>query len=207
VHENTDVLLLSVAMEEQLATVIQVLLDNGADVHANNDEALRCAARDGYEEIVLALLARGANVHANGDEALRWAIYHEQVNIVRLLLAHGADGNAANGAALRETIMNQSDDSNILQMLLASGVDVHANNDEALRLAALYGRPSVIITLLDSVADFTKDCIDQVLRLAKLHRCGELIERKLLEYKNQHLAGADNVEVGAEPDNKRARLQ
>ncbi|TPX57019.1 hypothetical protein PhCBS80983_g04118 [Powellomyces hirtus] len=50
---------------------VAFLLEDGADVHANKDEALRQAAADGYFRVVQVLMQHGANVHAEGDEAFR----------------------------------------------------------------------------------------------------------------------------------------
>ena len=39
----------------------------------NKEDALRWASRYGHAEIVRVLLEHGANVHADDDYALRWA--------------------------------------------------------------------------------------------------------------------------------------
>lgn len=48
--------------------VIQCLLDNGADVNANDGSALQAAAINAEMELVLLLLGRGANVNAQGGK-------------------------------------------------------------------------------------------------------------------------------------------
>ena len=50
---------------------MELLLKHGANVHAENDYALRQTSKYGYKNIVEILLKYGANVHANDDEALR----------------------------------------------------------------------------------------------------------------------------------------
>jgi ankyrin repeat protein len=56
------------AVREGNVDAVRGLLQQGTDVHAKNDSALRAAARRGNAEFITALLANGANVHANGDE-------------------------------------------------------------------------------------------------------------------------------------------
>ena len=60
----------------------------GANVHAEDDYALRMAANHGYPQTVRALLEAGANVHAEDDHALRRGAYWGQTETVRGLAAH-----------------------------------------------------------------------------------------------------------------------
>ena len=52
---------------------VNVLLAAGANVHAQNDMALRVASKKGHVDVVQILLAAGADVHAQNDTALLWA--------------------------------------------------------------------------------------------------------------------------------------
>jgi ankyrin repeat protein len=76
-QENLDSRLIEAVYRGDTKTVqtllVQTLLASGADVHAQDDWALRWAAYDGQTETVQTLLASGANVHANNGYALRWA--------------------------------------------------------------------------------------------------------------------------------------
>jgi hypothetical protein len=64
---------------------VKVLLDAGADVHAQDDYALRCGSRDGHTGTVKLLLDRGAAVHAWGDYALRGARVRGHSETVKVL--------------------------------------------------------------------------------------------------------------------------
>jgi len=56
-----------------------------------HDYALRYASLCGHKEIVLLLLDRGANIHADNDGALRAAYkYGNNKEVVELHLARGA---------------------------------------------------------------------------------------------------------------------
>jgi len=72
---------------------VKYLLAAGADVHADNDLALRWASESGHTEIVKLLLAANANVHAENDCALRWASENEHTEVVKVLKDHIAKEN------------------------------------------------------------------------------------------------------------------
>ena len=79
------------ASDQGHTEVIKVLLDAGANVHVNNDYALSRASEYGNTEIVKVLLDVGADVHADNDGALRWASYNGHIEVVKILLNAGAD--------------------------------------------------------------------------------------------------------------------
>jgi ankyrin repeat protein len=73
--------------------VVQLLLNAGADVHAEDDLAIRLASVRGHTEVVQLLLNAGADVHARNDEAIRLASKWGRTEVVQLLLAHYRDNN------------------------------------------------------------------------------------------------------------------
>jgi len=52
------------------------------------DEFLRKAAKYGHTEVVKLLLEQGADVHADNDWALVWAADNGHKEVVKLLLEH-----------------------------------------------------------------------------------------------------------------------
>jgi hypothetical protein len=66
------------------------LLHNGVNLHAQNDLALRLAAKHGHTDTARLLLSQGADVHAASDLALKWAARAGHVETVYLLVEHGA---------------------------------------------------------------------------------------------------------------------
>ena len=66
----------------------------------DEDEALSAAAAHGHTNIVSMLLDHGADIHAQADEALQAASRNGQSDTVALLLARGSDASALNGYAL-----------------------------------------------------------------------------------------------------------
>ncbi|KAG9692899.1 purine and uridine phosphorylase, partial [Aureobasidium melanogenum] len=132
-------------------TMVQMLLDRGADVNAGDGCALRDASRFGHDTIVQLLLDKGADVNAKDGLALREASRFGQEATVRLLLDRGADVNANNGFALREASVCGHD--SIVQLLLDRGANVNANNGLALREVSVCGYDSIAQLLLDRGAD------------------------------------------------------
>ena len=83
------------------ANVIKGLLEEGANIHTQNDYALRWASQNGHFEVVRILLKHGANVHARTDCALRWASQEGYLEVVKLLIGHGADVHAVDNWAFK----------------------------------------------------------------------------------------------------------
>ena len=81
--------------------LIERLIQEGADVHADDDWALMWASEKGHVEVVKVLLENGADVHADNDYALRGASGNGRVEVVKVLLENGADVHAGNDCALR----------------------------------------------------------------------------------------------------------
>jgi ankyrin repeat protein/imidazolonepropionase-like amidohydrolase len=77
---------------------VKLLISEGADVNAKNNEGLtplHCAARAGHKEIVGLLLAHGADVNIGGADynrtAAEFAMWSNHTEIVQLLISKGAD--------------------------------------------------------------------------------------------------------------------
>ena len=68
--------------------VVKALLKCGADVHADNDYALRWASDNDHYETVKILLENGADVHAENDESFRWATFNDHLETVKVLEDH-----------------------------------------------------------------------------------------------------------------------
>jgi hypothetical protein len=87
-----------------------VLLDKGADVHAEQDEALRFGSAQGKTGFVRTLLRKGASVEAKDCEALRAARQNGHERIVDIL------EQAAHAALMRAA---QTNEVNTLYRLLS----------------------------------------------------------------------------------------
>ncbi|AQN68743.1 ankyrin repeat protein [Saudi moumouvirus] len=81
--------------------VVKYLVENGIDIHADNDSALALASDRGHLEVVKYLVESGANIHADKDYALRWASRCGYLDVVQYLVENGANINAKNDYSLR----------------------------------------------------------------------------------------------------------
>jgi ankyrin repeat protein len=70
--------------------MLEILIQNGADWHAEGDQALISAARDGFTEIVSLLLRAGEPCCLSKDQALREAEYNGHPDVARILIDDGA---------------------------------------------------------------------------------------------------------------------
>ena len=143
--ELVEILPLGVALDAALAS--------GADVHAQDDAALRCASRNGHLAVVQTLLTAGANVHAKDDyaHALRCASAKGHGAVVQALLNAGANVHADDDEALR--LASMKGHGAVVQALLTAGANVHAQDESALREASANGHGAVVQALLNAGAD------------------------------------------------------
>ena len=82
--------------------VVNELLKAGADIHYDDEAALRHASENGHLEVVRCLLESGANIHAENDYAFRFASYNGNLEIVKFLLESGANVHAVDDYSLKE---------------------------------------------------------------------------------------------------------
>jgi len=121
------------------------LLDQGADIHAHNDETLRFSAWNGQLEIIKFLIARGADIHAADDGALRWSALMGHLDAVKFLTAQGADIHADDDEALKESALLGN--LNVFKFLISHGANIHINNDCIFRTAIINENEPILMLL------------------------------------------------------------
>lgn len=97
------------------ADIIRGLIEEGADVHVDEEYPLIWACKEGRYDIVKLLIEYGADVHARDDGALFGASVNGHIEVVRLLLKNGADIYASNKRALHVAKGNKY--KNIVELL------------------------------------------------------------------------------------------
>ena len=114
-----DDMVLQLASENGHRKVVEYLIEKGANIHANNDWALMVASRDGHLDVVEYLVESGADIHAREDEALEWASENGHLDVVEYLVEQGVD--ADNAEALKAAY--QWDHLEVVKHLIGEGAD------------------------------------------------------------------------------------
>ena len=83
------------------------LVSRGANIHVNNNYAVRLASYYGQIEVVQYLVSQGANIHAYNSEAVRLASEKGHLDVVRYLISQGADIHAKDNYAVRSASHNK----------------------------------------------------------------------------------------------------
>ena len=116
--------------------VAGILLDNGADIHANEEAALLKASMYGTPEMVDFLMARGAslNIDSYGGTALHYASRCWRADTAKVLLSYGADVNGYlsettplhAACALPRNYPGENKRLQLVKFLVENGADVNA---------------------------------------------------------------------------------
>ena len=122
--------------------VVRELIEEGADVRADDDFALRWTAGNGHLEIVKLLVEQGANARAKDDYALRWAASNGHLEVVKYLVEQGLSVRAKDDYALRWAAAKSH--LEVVKYLVEQGANVRADDDRALRMAAGSGHLEVV---------------------------------------------------------------
>lgn len=167
---------LHLASERGYTEIVRFLLDSGANIHINDDWALRDACEHGYVETARLLLERGAD--ANAMNVLRKVAKNGPVEIVQLLLEYGTDVHINDDKAL--ILAARYDNTKIVELLLHFGANILAQGNEALKMACKYAKLDTIKVLLENGANVHINH-DEPLFLA-VKRDNVQIAKLLLEY-------------------------
>ncbi len=154
------------ATENDNTEIIEVLLKEGADINATNEDgqtALVIAAEKGHIETVQVLLTTpGINIDAannkDGSTALMFAAQNGHTNIVNTLIDKGADVNAANNKYGSTALMFAAlcGNTEIVNNLIDKDANVNATDKDgltALMITAATGHVDIVQILLDKGID------------------------------------------------------
>ena len=140
--------------------IVQLLLDQGADINADGGpfgNALCAAIYNGHDKLVQILLDRGADIKTqrNYCSALEAASFKNNVKLVQILVDTEVGINARHysyGKALKAA--SSKGHEKVVQMLLDEGVDMDTQDFcDALQEASSRGYDKVVHILLDKGAD------------------------------------------------------
>lgn len=82
---------LHMASQDGYLDVVKSLVEDGADIHSDNDCALQLASEAGHLDVVKYLVENGADIHAENERALKMASEEGHIDVVKYLVEKGAD--------------------------------------------------------------------------------------------------------------------
>ena len=106
---------------------VKYLLDNGADISANNHRIIKLAANNNLLDLFKLLQEYGANIHVDDEYPLRKSCYLCNENIIKYLLENNADVHAKNDYCLR--CVAEIGEAELVELLLQHGANVCVGNN------------------------------------------------------------------------------
>jgi ankyrin repeat protein len=165
VKDAIDLGMLAIVSKFGQIDIARFLLDNGADVNADDGQALTFASKAGHAEMVQLLIDYGADVNANESDPIIWACIRGKEEVVRILVENGANVNVEipvnnedgtyGGKYTPIVYASREGHANIVKFLIEKGVDIHVNNEVALSMAINGDYPRIVELLVDNGADFS----------------------------------------------------
>ena len=107
--------------------VVKILLENKANIHAEDDDSLRDASYYGHTKVVKVLIENKANIHALDDYSLCFASENGHTEVVKVLLENKADIHAEDDETLRYASKNEH--TEVVKVLLEAGADINKLDD------------------------------------------------------------------------------
>lgn len=169
---NNDEPLLMAVVYERKDVLLFLIFEAHANIHAQNGEPLRLAARYGLDNMVMLLLQLNADPSIRDSVALQDAVSHSRLSIASLLLLRGANPNALGGTLLLIAIRNN--DYLMVHLLLVWGADATINDNQPMIEACSGGRNGIIMLLIQYGAD-PRARLGTPLRLARANENWELV--------------------------------
>jgi len=117
---------------------VKKLVEQGVNIHADNEFALRIASECGYLELVKYLVEQGADVHHDQEKALYWATRNGRVKVVKYLVEQGANIDGTINIFRTACFYNKVE---VVKYLVEHGVvDTHADIGHLLKTATEFKR-------------------------------------------------------------------
>ena len=140
-----------VAVENNRLNMVKYLVSEGADVTADDNDAITYAGRYGYLEMTKYLVENGADVTAQDNATVIWASYNGCLNMVKYLVENGADISDQDNWSV--CMASENGQLETVKYLVKVGADVTARDNYAIRMASRNGHLKVVEFLVENGAD------------------------------------------------------
>jgi len=125
------------SIQENNTDIAEYLIEVGADIHTDNDQALQWASFNGNLKIFKYIVDHSVDstvIHVNNDYILRMASVQGHLEIIKILVEKSGDIHIDNNYAL--VLASSNGHLEIVKYLVEHGADIHTNNDCILRWAS-----------------------------------------------------------------------
>lgn len=170
---NTNAVLLSVSNIK----ILELLIQNGADITGKEYLMFKNSCIEGYIEIVKYLFNESFNL----PECFTLACKYENLGIVKFLVKNGVDVNCDNN---RGFIIACCKNIEIVKYLVKNGVNIQAQNNLGLVQAFDRSKKEIFLFLIENGANINSlgDYMPKLKKLLKKPNSLELILRKMKQY-------------------------
>lgn len=143
------------AVTNGFGQITQYLVEIGANVHYQDDFALRFAVKYHDLYFIKILIEHGANIHTHDNWVFKTAVSRTNVDLVKLLVAKGISINCCNNYLLRMSVI--CNNMELVKYFVEN--DKYKEYDSALQLAIQYAHVNIASYLVSQGADI-KTCRD-----------------------------------------------
>ena len=131
--------------------IAEFLIENEADIHAQDDEAFIQTCLTGYLQIVQFLIENEADIHAQEDQGFINACSSGILEVVEFLIENEADVHTQEDQGFINAC--SSGDLQIVKFLIENEADIHAQEDQGFIKACSNGNLELIKFLVENEAD------------------------------------------------------
>lgn len=131
--------------------IVEFLINNGSDIHQDDDTSLITASLHGCEKVVRILVNNGANIHAQDNQALVSASSRGYTKIVEFLVENGAAVDDLYNSPICWACKNGHIE--VVKYLLDKGVEIKKQRKYALGWAAYKGHLEIVKMLTGQSID------------------------------------------------------
>ena len=161
--------------------IAKLLVDLGADIHAQDNRAIIMVTYDDHVDIVKLLVDSGANVHSQNSQAIILAS-NDHLSVVKLLTKLGEDVRSQNNRSITTSSLHYGPFS-MVKLSIDSGADIRTQNNQAIIYASLKGYLSVVtnsgfskIVPISSSLLASSETNAQALKYTEVNKYSDIIE-------------------------------
>jgi ankyrin repeat protein len=142
--QKLNIQLLSATKNGDLINV-KSLIEQGANIHYDNDRPLKNSVSGGYLDIVKYIVERWIDIQEN-DNLLKLSAESGHIEVVKYLVERGMNVHISDNYALKVSAENGH--LEVVKYLIEQGADIHVLNEHALSWSARFGHLDIVKYLI-----------------------------------------------------------